>query len=402
MAIINKCTQRSGFGNSATDIYLELLINEEEKRAKAAEQDLLGKIEGLQTANSAIVDIVETIHELNSYNTENLINDDIIVVAEDEDFNGNTSYYRFVNGNFEFILALDQYIKSCLQKVTYDELKDLRYNGNLIPGQQYRIIDYVTTTTQENTQSAGHQFDIIVTADDEKTLNENARAAIHEGDDYFQQLVAEQKVISAHWKNGVTLDSITEKYKLSDDNEQYLSPRDEDKEITDMLTITNKEGIEVPCLFNPYPDDPDDTSLADYLVYCGLYKEKKVINTLLTTYYTITEDESEMYTGSTNEGDVFVEIGYKDIDGVSTPVLYKEDIELYVDDNSSVDYEDEFRYLDDYELDGITYNRWAKYDSDSDGYFQILTNIIVVDNQFTISPEDFREAVKEITTVYDK
>ena len=60
--------------------------------------------------------------------------------------------------------------------VTYDELVNLRNNGELIAGMQYRIIDYVTTTVQEYTQSAGHQFDIIVTADNENTLNEVARA----------------------------------------------------------------------------------------------------------------------------------------------------------------------------------------------------------------------------------
>ena len=63
-----------------------------------------------------------------------------------------------------------------LVNITYSELKSLRDNSKLIPGQQYRITDYITTTTQNNTQSAGHQFDVIVTADNENTLNEVARA----------------------------------------------------------------------------------------------------------------------------------------------------------------------------------------------------------------------------------
>jgi hypothetical protein len=69
--------------------------------------------------------------------------------------------------------------------VTYLELKSLRDNSQLVPGQQYRITDYTTTTIQENTQSAGHQFDIIVVADDVNVLNENARAVQHDGDTYF-------------------------------------------------------------------------------------------------------------------------------------------------------------------------------------------------------------------------
>jgi hypothetical protein len=61
-------------------------------------------------------------------------------------------------------------------EVTWQELKDLRDSSALVPGREYRITDYVTTTVQENTRSAGHQFDIIVTADDVDKLNENARA----------------------------------------------------------------------------------------------------------------------------------------------------------------------------------------------------------------------------------
>lgn len=69
--------------------------------------------------------------------------------------------------------------------VTYEVLKTMRDNGHLLSGEQYRIVDFVTTTTQENTQSAGHPFDIIVVADSANTLNENARAVAHAGDTYF-------------------------------------------------------------------------------------------------------------------------------------------------------------------------------------------------------------------------
>ena len=70
-------------------------------------------------------------------------------------------------------------------KITYAELKSLRDSSKLIPGKQYRITDYITSTTQKYTISAGHQFDIIVTADDINRLNEKARAIQHEGDTYF-------------------------------------------------------------------------------------------------------------------------------------------------------------------------------------------------------------------------
>ena len=82
------------------------------------------------------------------------------------------------------ITELESRVTNAVQ-ITYAELKSLRDAGTLVPGQQYRITDYTCTTTQANAKSAGHVFDIIVTADDESTLNEVAKAIKHEGDTYF-------------------------------------------------------------------------------------------------------------------------------------------------------------------------------------------------------------------------
>lgn len=65
-------------------------------------------------------------------------------------------------------------------KLKWKELKTLRDSAALVAGAKYRIIDYVTTTVQENTRSAGHQFDIIVTALTEGKLSEEASATMHE------------------------------------------------------------------------------------------------------------------------------------------------------------------------------------------------------------------------------
>lgn len=72
-------------------------------------------------------------------------------------------------------------------ETTWVELKALRDNSQLVPGQQYRITDYVATTSDPESRSANHPFDILVVADDERTLNENARAIAHEGDTYFER-----------------------------------------------------------------------------------------------------------------------------------------------------------------------------------------------------------------------
>ena len=70
--------------------------------------------------------------------------------------------------------------------LTHAALLALRTGGRLVPGAQYRITDYVATVTNDaNARAVSHPFDIIVTADDERTLNERARAIQHEGDTYF-------------------------------------------------------------------------------------------------------------------------------------------------------------------------------------------------------------------------
>ena len=69
--------------------------------------------------------------------------------------------------------------------VTHADLLALRNAGTLTPGMQYRITDYVCTTTQDESRSVSHPFDIIVTADSADTLNENARACLHDGDTYY-------------------------------------------------------------------------------------------------------------------------------------------------------------------------------------------------------------------------
>ena len=69
--------------------------------------------------------------------------------------------------------------------ITYTELKNLCDNGQLVPGQSYRIIDYMCTTVTTNSRSANNQFDIIVTALEENTLSESASATFHVSDTYF-------------------------------------------------------------------------------------------------------------------------------------------------------------------------------------------------------------------------
>lgn len=113
-----------------------------------------------------------------------------------------------------------------MTEITYDALKTLRDDGKLTPGMQYRIIDYETIITGSYNLSnfgmsgylhnAGvpesHPFDVIVIADDESHLNENARAALREGDDYFAS-----NAIGA-WKLKYCLDNDQQTYAWANVN----------------------------------------------------------------------------------------------------------------------------------------------------------------------------------------
>ena len=93
-----------------------------------------------------------------------------------------------------------------MTNITYAELKTLRDNSQLVEGQYYRITDFVTTVDQEDAKSAGHHFDIIVLATSSNTLNENALAAKHAEDTYF---------------DNSNLDAWELKYDLDNDKSKY-------------------------------------------------------------------------------------------------------------------------------------------------------------------------------------
>jgi len=106
---------------------------------------------------------------------------------------------------------VDEHIGGGIVPILYSELVEKRNNSQLEPGTFYRITDYVCTTTQEDTQSAGHLFDIIVRADSENNLNENAFAAHHDGDTYFQDSKLEA------WQLKYCLDNDKNRFAWADD-----------------------------------------------------------------------------------------------------------------------------------------------------------------------------------------
>lgn len=74
-----------------------------------------------------------------------------------------------------------------LIEATYDELVSWADSGKLIPGQKYRMIDYETIVEGDDIRSAGHHFDLIVTALNETTLDKKCSAAhsVRDTEGYF-------------------------------------------------------------------------------------------------------------------------------------------------------------------------------------------------------------------------
>ena len=70
-------------------------------------------------------------------------------------------------------------------KITYADLVSYRNCSQLIPGQYYQIIDYITTSSDENTMCANNSFDVVVLALDESSLSEEAYAVHSVRSDYF-------------------------------------------------------------------------------------------------------------------------------------------------------------------------------------------------------------------------
>ena len=97
-----------------------------------------------------------------------------------------SSYLRYKarDGKYRYLNSLEM-PETDITGVTYSELIGMRDNALLEMGALYRITDYMTTTTQEDTRSAGHQFDVVVLATGTKTLSEQAWAMPHSGDTYF-------------------------------------------------------------------------------------------------------------------------------------------------------------------------------------------------------------------------
>ena len=110
-------------------------------------------------------------------------------IIKNSDINFLSSYYTYASNKKDNSIYFTRdevgsilvngkiYGQSNYTNISYNKLVNLRNNSALQTGVLYRITDYVTTTSQEDTKSAGIPFDIIVMATSNNTLSEDAKAA---------------------------------------------------------------------------------------------------------------------------------------------------------------------------------------------------------------------------------
>ena len=166
-------------------------------------------------------------------------------------------YVDGVEGRIQDRLNIDPLVP--IVPIQYIDLKKLRDTYQLIPGQKYRIIDYITTTTQEGTSSAFHPFDVVVTALDAHTLSENASAvkSDRDGDGYFGTENVEA------WQLKYCLDNDTERFAWADNSTVQWYSRIVANYIVDQSgTQTyhlDKESYIYDYETMPHPDTREDT-----------------------------------------------------------------------------------------------------------------------------------------------
>ena len=258
-------------------------------------------------------------------NSYNMINIDVL--NSEQEINVNQIDGIISISNISNILnKLDKTIE-----INYVDLVTLRDNAQLIPGQKYRIIDYITKTSQENTKSAGHQFDIIVTALDESTLSEEAQAIQHSNDKYF-----DSSNLSA-WKLWYCLDNDTNRFAWAGDEKigEIKHESYESSECTIKPELINGNAFITPFNFEScvWVDGNNDGEA---------YSDDHIHH-----------DISEL---------VYEWGHFTDENGVNQLCIYKSDAGLY-NEEGHPDYGDKYLYRGVINVDGTEYDYWQKWDN---------------------------------------
>ena len=115
--------------------------------------------------------------------------------------------YGSVDVVCESLSVNDSEVLTAAREVTYSDLSQMIVNDLLVSGQKYRITDYSFSVNAElasEVRSAGHPFDIIVTATGANTLDERALAVRRSGDTYYADSDLDKWTIKYSFSNDST------------------------------------------------------------------------------------------------------------------------------------------------------------------------------------------------------
>lgn len=166
---------------------------------------------------------------------------------------GDVMSYTDSEGNTRYIASTDDPSGIVggggnMTEITRQELKNKRNAGELTPGSLYRITDYNCTTTQENTQSAGHQFDIVLLALGANKLAEEGWAMMHDNiyDVTFSDGVTKKCYIyfqSSDSVNVVILDTLLGSQGLGPDGDIFIKEDDKTATVEFPITYLDEENV---------------------------------------------------------------------------------------------------------------------------------------------------------------
>ena len=144
------------------------------------------EIENIVASSETVQDIMEQIavDVINNSGKQDII-EDLDTIRSGAELGatalqpGNGDGTKFLADNGEYKIPGE------IISILYSDLINLKNNSQLIPGQKYRITDYVTTVSQNRVTSLEHPFDIVVTALNQQDISTEASAMQNESDTYF-------------------------------------------------------------------------------------------------------------------------------------------------------------------------------------------------------------------------
>ena len=217
--------------------------------------------------------------------------------------------------------------------ITYADLKALRDGSKLVAGRRYRITDFVTTSVQTDTRSAGHAFDVIVKADDVNVLNENAKAIQHKGDTYFSGCK-----LSA-WELKYCLDNDTNRFAWADTTNGkgvvwWMKDEWDNECFYDFKNIQYKIYAvdETDPLWEKMQDYYDNMMDVPYHLSANMNNMKKTTSFIYAYTFSLVDGQETSYDASV--------IGLKGDDDIYTTIpnnnIIKENFETFIKDDEDI------------------------------------------------------------------